>query len=122
MRLIPSATTSLVKRYVWVPKPCVTWPDAPPTARPAACRAWDDLRLAGLKLIFLIVTRAMPLVGLPRREWWRKDAEILMLRHQLAVAQRERPPAHSRLTWPDPERGWRCLQGRRRRSAWRRCG
>jgi hypothetical protein len=24
-----------------------------------------------------------------------------MLRHQLAVAERERPRAHSRLTWPD---------------------
>jgi hypothetical protein len=39
----------------------------------------------GLKLIFLIVTRAVSLLSLPRREWWWKDAEILMLRHQLAV-------------------------------------
>src|SRR5208283_6067644 len=38
--------------------------------------------------------------------WW-KDAEILMLRHQLAVAQRERPKASSRLTWPD--RAWLAL-------------
>ena len=30
-----------------------------------------------------------------------------MLRHQLAVAQRERPKAHSRLTWPD--RAWLAL-------------
>ena len=30
-----------------------------------------------------------------------------MLRHQLAVAQRERPRAHSRLTWPD--RAWLAL-------------
>ena len=58
----------------------------------------------GLKLIFLIVTRAVSLLGLSRREWWWKDAEILMLRHQLAVAERERPRAHSRLTWPD--RAW----------------
>jgi hypothetical protein len=43
-------------------------------------RAWDDLRLVGLKLIFLIVTRAMSLLGLSRREGWWKDAEILMLR------------------------------------------
>jgi putative transposase len=50
--------------------------------------AWDDLRLVGLKLIFLIVTRAVPLLGLWRREWWWKDAGILMLRHQLAVAER----------------------------------
>jgi putative transposase len=58
----------------------------------------------GLKLIFLIVSRAMSLLVLSRREWWWKDAEILMLRHQLAVAQRERPQAQSRLTWPD--RAW----------------
>ena len=63
--------------------------------------AWDDLRLVGLKLIFLVVTRSVSLLGLSRREWWWKDAEILMLRHQLAVAERERPRAHSRLTWPD---------------------
>jgi hypothetical protein len=43
-----------------------------------------------LKLIFLIVTRAASVLGLSRREAWWKDAEILMLRHQLAVALRER--------------------------------
>jgi hypothetical protein len=58
----------------------------------------------GLKLIFLIVSRAVSLLVLSRRESWWKDAEILMLRHQLAVAQRERPQAQSRLTWPD--RAW----------------
>jgi hypothetical protein len=42
--------------------------------------AWDDLRLVGLKLIFLVVTRVVSLLGLSRREWWWKDAEILMLR------------------------------------------
>jgi hypothetical protein len=60
--------------------------------------------LAGLKLMLLAVIRAVPVLGLPRREAWWKDAEILMLRHQLAVALRERPRAHSRLTWPD--RAW----------------
>ena len=55
----------------------------------------------GLKLIFLIVSRAASLLGLSRREAWWKDAEILMLRHQLAVAGRERPGARARLTWPD---------------------
>jgi hypothetical protein len=60
-----------------------------------------------LKLIFLIVSRAVSVLGLSRREWWWKDAEILMLRHQLAVAQRERPRAHSCLTWPD--RAWLAL-------------
>ncbi|HLJ99299.1 MAG TPA: hypothetical protein VKU39_05260 [Streptosporangiaceae bacterium] len=47
------------------------------------------------------MTRAVAVLGLSRRERWWKDAEILMLRHQLAVALRERPTAHSRLTWPD---------------------
>src|SRR5712691_7212578 len=67
----------------------------------------DDLRLVGLKLIFLVVTRAVSVLGLSRREGWWKDAEILMLRHQLSVALRERPRAHSRLTWPD--RAWLAL-------------
>jgi putative transposase len=61
----------------------------------------------GLKLIFLIVSRAMSLLVLSRRESWWKDAEILMLRHQLAIAQRERPQPHTRLTWPD--RAWLAL-------------
>jgi hypothetical protein len=39
-----------------------------------------------LELVFLIVFRAVPVLGLSRRESWWKDAEILMLRHQLAVA------------------------------------
>jgi hypothetical protein len=57
--------------------------------------ACDDLRLVGLKLIFLVVTRAVSVLGLSRRESCSKDAEILMLRHQLAVTLRERPRAHS---------------------------
>ena len=61
----------------------------------------------GLQLIFLIVTRAVSLLGLSRREAWWKDAEILLLRHQLVVAVRERPRAHSRLRWPD--RAWLAL-------------
>ena len=69
--------------------------------------ACNDLRLVGLKLMFLVVTRAVAVLGLSRREAWWKDAEILMLRHQLAVALRERPRAHSRLTWPD--RAWLAL-------------
>ncbi len=69
-----------------------SWPD----------RRWDDLRLVGLKLIFLIVSRAVSLLGLSRREAWWKDAEILMLRHQLAVTGRERPGARARLTWANP--------------------
>ena len=61
----------------------------------------------GLKLIFLIVSRPVSLLRLSRRESWWKDAEILMLRHQLSVALREQPRAHSRLTWPD--RVWLAL-------------
>jgi putative transposase len=61
----------------------------------------------GLKLIFLVVSRAVSLLGLSRRESWWKDAEILMLRHQLAVAERERPRTRARLTWPD--RAWLAL-------------
>ena len=72
-------------------------------------RSWfglvcDDLRLVGLKLIFLVVTRAVPVLGLSRREAWWKDAGILMLRHRLAGALGERAGAHFRLTWPD--RAW----------------
>src|SRR2546430_12371801 len=67
-------------------------------------RTCDDLRLVGLKLIFLTVSGAMSLLRLSRREEWWKDAEILMLRHQLAVALREQPRAAARLTWPD--RAW----------------
>jgi putative transposase len=60
-----------------------------------------------LKLTFLIVSRAVSLLGLSRWESWWKDAGILMPRHQLAVAERERPGARARLTWPD--RGWLAL-------------
>ena len=90
-----------------------------PVSPSARCRVWwragrfrpgrgcDDSRLVGLKLIFLIVSRTMSLIRLSRRESWWKDAEILMLRHQLSVALREQPRAHSRLTWPD--RAWLAL-------------
>jgi putative transposase len=80
-----------------------TWLAGPSWRR----RACDDRRLVGLRLIFLIVTRAVSLLGLSRHESWWKDAEILMLRHQLVVAEREHPRAHSRLTWPD--RAWLAL-------------
>src|ERR1035438_564727 len=49
----------------------------------------------------------MSLLRLSRRESWWKDAGILMLRHQLAVAERERPKARARLAWPD--RAWLVL-------------
>ena len=95
-----------------VPKTCATWAmpcGAWPGVRrladgPWPVRWWDDLRLVGLKLIFVVVSGVVPVLRLPRRESWWKDAEILMLRHQFAVAQREWPKAHSRLTWPDRAR------------------
>jgi putative transposase len=72
-----------------------------------AVRACDDLRLVGLKLIFLAVSGAVSLLRLSGREDWQKDAEILVLRHQLAVALRERSRAPARLAWPD--RAWLAL-------------
>jgi hypothetical protein len=98
-----------VKRNLWMPKMYATWAYAPRSHRGqcprvaagggfARGRPCDDFRRVGLKLIFLIVTRAVSVLGLSRREAWWKDAEILMLRHQLAVALRELPRVHSRLT------------------------
>jgi putative transposase len=57
-----------------------------------------------VELIFLIISRAVSLLRLPRREPWWKDAEILILRHQLTAAQRQQPPVHMRLAWPDRAR------------------
>jgi hypothetical protein len=54
---------------------------------PKTCATWVDVLR---ELIFLVVTRSVSVLGLSRREWWWKDAEVLMLRHQLAVARRER--------------------------------
>jgi hypothetical protein len=70
---------------VWVPKTCATWAYANGT-RPVSVRRSalagsalvrpevDDLRLVGLKLVFLVVFRAMSLIRLSRRESWRKGA------------------------------------------------
>src|ERR1019366_7876446 len=81
-------------------------------ARRRPGRSWlgrrgGGLRLMGLKLVFLVVSRVLSLLRLSRRESWWKDAESLMLRHQLAVAERERPKARARLAWPD--RAWLAL-------------
>jgi hypothetical protein len=108
------------KRRAWVvgAENCATWADALRDAVASVARtvpggqvwfgvACDALRLVGLALIFLIATRAVSLLGLSRREAWRKDAEILMPRHQLAVALRNRPRVHSPLTWPG--RAWLAL-------------
>jgi hypothetical protein len=79
--------------FLWVPKTCPSWADGADrgwlgpafgcrAGRSWSARRWDDLRPVGLKLIFLIVSRAVSVLGLSRREPWWKDAEILMLRHQ----------------------------------------
>jgi hypothetical protein len=41
-----------------------------------------------LKLIFLVVSRAVSVLGLSRREAWWKDAEILMLRWHGDIVRR----------------------------------
>jgi hypothetical protein len=62
-----------------VSKTCATWADAlrnavgSVTRTAAGGQVWfwsacDDLRLVGLKLIFLVVTRAVSVLGLLRRE------------------------------------------------------
>src|SRR6266487_1929077 len=53
-----------------------------------------------LRFVFLLITRvAVGLLLSRRKETW-KTAEILILRHQLAVLQR-RQPRHPRLNWAD---------------------
>src|SRR5712691_836264 len=53
-----------------------------------------------LRFIFLLITRVAAWLRLSRREERRKTAEILILRHQLAVLQR-RQPRRPKLTWAD---------------------
>jgi hypothetical protein len=53
-----------------------------------------------LRFVFLLITRAAAGLRLSRREEAWKAAEILMLRHQLAVLQRRRP-RHPKLNWAD---------------------
>jgi hypothetical protein len=59
----------------------------------------------GLRLVFLIVTRAVSLLGLSRQESWWKDAEILMLRHQMLVKM------YGYLRAPEPLTLLPCLRG-----------
>jgi putative transposase len=44
-----------------------------------------------LRLVFLLITRAASWLRLSRREQTWKTAEILILRHQLALLQRQQP-------------------------------
>src|SRR5712691_5659851 len=53
-----------------------------------------------LRFIFLLITRVAAGLRLSRREEMWKTAEILTLRHQLAVLQR-RQPRRPKLTWAD---------------------
>src|ERR1019366_6109043 len=53
-----------------------------------------------LRFVFLLATRLAAWLRLSRREETWKTAEILILRHQVAVLQR-RPPRRPMLTWAD---------------------
>ena len=53
-----------------------------------------------LRFVFLLITRVAAWLCLSRREERWKTAEILILRHQLAILQR-RQPRRPKLNWPD---------------------
>ncbi len=53
-----------------------------------------------LRFVFILATRAASWLRLSRREETWKTAEILILRHQLAVLQR-RQPRRPNLNWAD---------------------
>jgi putative transposase len=53
-----------------------------------------------LRFVFLLITRVVSWLRLSRREETWKTAEILILRHQLAVLQR-RQPRRPNLSWAD---------------------
>ncbi len=53
-----------------------------------------------LRFVFLLITRLAVWLGLSRREETWKTAEILVLRHQLAVLQR-RQQRRPTLNWAD---------------------
>jgi putative transposase len=71
---------------------------------PASC---DDWLIVALKLIYLLTTRIFSWIRLAGRDDAAKNIEILMLRHQLAVAQRRDPRLSRKLTWAD--RAWLSL-------------
>jgi hypothetical protein len=56
-----------------------------------------------LRFVFLLITRTASGLRLSRREQAWQTAEILILRHQIAVLQR-RQPRRSELDWAD--RAW----------------
>lgn len=67
-----------------------------------ACRASSPLRsrLVCLRFVFLLVVRVPAWLRLSRRPSAWKDAEILLLRHQVAVLQRQ-SATRPRLSWAD---------------------
>jgi putative transposase len=60
-----------------------------------------------LKLIYLLMTRIFAWARLASRDTASKNVEILILRHQLAVAQRRNPHLARKLSWAD--RAWLAL-------------
>jgi putative transposase len=60
-----------------------------------------------LKLVYIAVSRLFAWAGLAARDSAAKEVEILILRHQLAVAQRRDPRLARKLTWAD--RAWLAL-------------
>src|ERR1022692_3345670 len=58
-----------------------------------------------LRLVFLLITRLAAWLRLSRREETWKTAEILILRHQLAVLQRQQPRRPKLKGGPRPPRG-----------------
>ena len=48
-----------------------------------------------LRLVFLLITRTVSWLRLSRRKEAWKTAEILLLRHQLTVLQRQQPHART---------------------------
>src|SRR5207247_4542208 len=80
----------------------------------------------GLRFVFLLITRVASWLRLSRREEAWQTAQILILRHQLAVVQR-RQPRRPNVNWADrarlsthgpvvrlagAPRAERCLKGR----------
>ena len=63
-------------------------------------RPWNDLGLVGLRLVYLIVSRLFGWLRLSRRSESWKSAEILLLRHQLVVLQRQ-VQVRPKMTWSD---------------------
>lgn len=59
------------------------------------------------RLIYLLTTRVFAWIRLSGRDPTAKNVEILILRHQLAVAQRRDPRLARKLTWTD--RAWLTL-------------